>query len=69
MQQCVPMNTDSCYKYNEYNVVWKDSNKNWIFYEFLKLLQNLAKDPVVHGLWQNFIKNGKVRILHFYYIF
>ena len=44
-------------------VVYKvraDSDQNWIFYEFLKLLQNLAKVPVlyiVQGLEPNFIKN------------
>ena len=27
--------------------VLADSNQNWIFYEFLKLLKNQAKDPVL----------------------
>ena len=27
--------------------VWADSDHNWIFYEFLKLLKNLADDPVL----------------------
>ena len=42
-----------------------------IFYEFLKLLQNWAKVPVliVHGLGPNFVKNEKERILHFYNFF
>ena len=45
-------------------VVWKvlaDSDQNWIFYEFLKLLKNQAKHPVliVQGLWPNFTKNDK----------
>ena len=26
---------------------WADSDQNWIFYEFLKLLKNQAKDPVL----------------------
>ena len=32
--------------YVEYQVS-ADSDQNWIFYEFLKLLQNWAKDPVL----------------------
>ena len=46
-----------------------DSDKNWIFYKFLKLLKNRVKVPVlyiVHGLGPNFMKNEKERILHFY---
>ena len=39
------------------------------FYEFLKLLQNWAKVPVVQGLGPNFAKNENEKILHFYYIF
>ena len=27
--------------------IWADSDQNWIFYEFLKLLKNWAKDPVL----------------------
>ena len=46
--------------------------KNEFFYEFLKLLKNQAKVPVlyiVQGFWLNFIKNEKERILHFYNFF
>ena len=42
------------------------------FYEFFKLLKNLAKVPVlyiVQGLRPDFIKNDKMRILHFYNFF
>ena len=49
-----------------------DSDQNWIFYEFLKLLKNRVKVPVlyiVQGVWPNFIKNEKERIHHFYNFF
>ena len=26
--------------------------------KFLKLFQNQANDPVLHGVWPNFVKNG-----------
>ena len=37
--------------------VLADSNQNWIFYEFLKLLKNRAKDPVLYSTGY-FVKNG-----------
>ena len=43
-----------------------------IFLRIFNLLKNQAKvSPctIVHGLGPNFIKNGKERILRFYYIF
>ena len=42
-----------------------------IFLRFLKVSPKLGQSPctVVQGHWPNFIKNGKERILHFYYIF
>ena len=47
-----------------------DSNQNWIFYEFLKLLKNLVSPcTIVHGLGPNYAKIEKERILHFYIFF
>ena len=41
------------------------------FTNFFKVAQKLGQSPctIVQGHWPNFIKNGKVRLLHFYYIF
>ena len=49
---------------------------NWFqskldFLEIFKLAQKLGQRPctIVQGLWPNFIKNQKVKILHFYNFF
>ena len=41
------------------------------FYECLNVSQKSDQSSctIVQGLWPNFAKNGKERILHFYYIF
>ena len=41
------------------------------FSEIFKVAQKLGQRPctIVQGLWPNFIKNDKVRILHFYNFF
>ena len=41
------------------------------FLQIFKVAQKLGQSPctIVQGRWPNFIKNAKVRILHFYYIF
>ena len=41
-----------------------DSSQNWIF----KVAQESDQRPctIVRGFWPNFVKNCKVRILHFY---
>ena len=46
-------------------------DKNWIFYDFFKVVPKYGQRPctIVQGHWPNFNKNGKVRILRFYYIF
>ena len=38
---------------------------------FLQVTPKLGQSPytIVHGLWPNFVKNVKERILHFNYIF
>ena len=41
------------------------------FLKNFEVVQKSGQTPctVVQGCWPNFIKNGKMRILHFYYIF
>ena len=41
------------------------------FLQIFKVAQKSGQRPciIVHGLWPNFIKNGKERILHFYILF
>ena len=41
------------------------------FFTNFKVAPKLGQRPctIVHGLWSNFIKNGKERILHFYNFF
>ena len=41
----------------------------WIFKVAQKSGQRLHVCTIVQGLWSNFTKNEKERILHFYYIF
>ena len=41
------------------------------FLQIFKVAQKLGQSPctIVHGLWPNFMKNDKERILHFYNFF